>query len=95
MPYHWGAFLGTPDKSIKGMAGQKGLLMSPKDSPQESVRILRNPEMVKVYVMGGPGADIGMLMGGGRWVMKKIDLPANWDNLVKKYQDVVPTYARY
>ena len=95
MPYHWGAWGGTPGKTIKGMAGQKGLLLSPNDSTQESVRILRNPEMVRIFVTGGPGADMGMLMGAGRWVMKKPELPANWDNLVKKYKDVVPTYARY
>jgi hypothetical protein len=95
LPYHWGAWGGTPGKHIKGMAGQKGLLMSPNDSPQESVRILRNPEMVKMFVMGGPGADMGMLMGAGRWVMKKVELPSKWDRLVKKYKDVVPIYTRY
>lgn len=86
---------GTPGKTVKGMAGQKGLLMSSKDSPQETVRILRNPDVVKVFVMGGPGADTGMLMGSGRWVKRKLELPADWDNLVKKYQDIMPTYVRY
>jgi hypothetical protein len=95
MPYHWKAWGGTPGKTVKGMMGQKGLLMSPNDSPQESVRILRNPDVVKVFVMGGPGADTGMLMGSGRWATKKLELPADWEKLVKKYQDVVPKYIRY
>jgi len=35
------------------------------------------------------------LSGVGRWTSKKIVLPANWDALVKKYRDIVPTYALY
>lgn len=95
MPYHWEAFNSMPKKTVEGMAGQRGMLLSPKDSPQESVRILRNPEIVKVFVTGGPGGDIGMLMGAGRWVTKKVELPKNWDKLVAKYRDIVPTYVRY
>ena len=26
---------------------------------------------------------------------KRIDLPANWNRLVEKYQDIKPTYALY
>ena len=29
------------------------------------------------------------------WVTKRIELPANWDKLVEKYRDIVPTYVRY
>ena len=25
----------------------------------------------------------------------KVELPANWDKLVQKHKDIVPTYARY
>jgi hypothetical protein len=95
LPFFWGAWGGTPNKSVKGMAGQKGMLLSPNDSPQDTARILRNPDLVKVFVMGGPGADTGMLMGQGRWITKKVELPADWNNLVKKYGNIVPTYARY
>jgi len=49
---------------------------------------------VFTVVCGGPGSWI-VLTKGGNGLTKKIDLPANWDGLVKKYKDLVPTYARY
>jgi hypothetical protein len=49
---------------------------------------------VRVIVCGGPGSWI-VLTKGGRGLTKKIDLPTHWDDLVAKYRNVVPTYARY
>ena len=94
MPYYWKAWLSIPREDVKGMAGQKGILLNPKDSPNESVPIII-PELVRLFVTGGTGGDINMLSGVGRWISRKIELPANWDALVKKYQDIVPTYALY
>jgi hypothetical protein len=31
----------------------------------------------------------------GTIVIKKVELPANWDKLVARYKDIVPTYAPY
>ena len=88
---YWGSFPGTLDKAM---------LLSRLDSPSESISILRNPEWLRVFVAGGPGNILAMLMGGVTvgptgWVTKKIDLPPNWDRLAAKYKDVVPTYAKY
>jgi hypothetical protein len=88
---YWGSFPGTLDKAM---------LMSKLDSPAESVSILRNPEWLRVFITGGPGNILGMLMGGVTvgptgWVTKKIELPPNWDKLVAKYKDIVPAYVKY
>lgn len=52
-----------------------------------------------IIVTGGPGAWIGLLRSAGGWensfVTMKIDLPKNWDKLVAKYKNVVPTYVGY
>jgi len=52
-----------------------------------------------IVVAGGSGAWIGLLRSAGGWensfVTKKIDLPRNWDKLVAKYKNVVPTYSGY
>ena len=52
-----------------------------------------------IVVAGGPGAWIGLLRSAGGWensfVTRKIDLPHNWDKLVAKYKNVVPTYVGY
>jgi hypothetical protein len=52
-----------------------------------------------IVVAGGPGAWIGMLRSAGGWensfVTKKIDLPRNWDKLVAKYKNIVPSYNGY
>jgi hypothetical protein len=60
---------------------------------------LRDPAFIKIIVGGGPGAFIAHLAGGGatpgKKEIQKIDLPKNWDRLVEKYKNVVPTYAKY
>jgi hypothetical protein len=52
-----------------------------------------------IVVAGGPGAWMGMLRSVGGiengFVIKKIELPRNWDKLVAKYKNVVPTYKAY
>jgi hypothetical protein len=55
----------------------------------------REPEPVQVYVLGGFGSWIGFLQGGPQPVIKKVELPAKWDQLVAKYKNIVPSYVRY
>jgi hypothetical protein len=52
---------------------------------------------VNIIVAGGPGPCwMGLLkVFGGKGVTQKVGLPANWDNLVRKYKDIVPAYVRY
>jgi hypothetical protein len=54
---------------------------------------------IMIVVAGGPGAWIGLLRSAGGWengfVTRKIELPGNWDKLVEKYKNVVPTYVSY
>ncbi len=69
-------------------------------NPYDSVRIIGDPELIRIIVSGGPGGTGIGITGGGEgwvrnWVTKKIELPENWDNLVKRYKDIVPTYIRY
>jgi hypothetical protein len=58
-----------------------------------------NTDGLMIVVAGGPGAWMGMLRSVGgiedSFVTKKISLPKNWDKLVEKYKDVVPTYKAY
>jgi hypothetical protein len=58
-----------------------------------------NPDDLMIVVAGGPGAWIGLLRSAGGWengfVTRKIDLPRNWDKLVAKYKNIIPTYAGY
>jgi hypothetical protein len=67
---------------------------------EDTMRILRDPSWIRVVVAGGPGKFMG-LHGGvvidpfQDWVTKKVELPAKWDSLVKKYKNLVPTYVRY
>ncbi|HJX12612.1 MAG: hypothetical protein A2W25_15670 [candidate division Zixibacteria bacterium RBG_16_53_22] len=65
----------------------------------ESSPVIENPAWIRIIVAGGPGNFIGIYAGGrwpgNEWVTKKVNLPANWGSLVKKYKDVVPNYAFY
>ena len=68
-------------------------------NPWDSKPILRNPDLIRILVVGGPGTFMGLLAGasppGHGWMTKKVELPANWSKLVEKYKDVVPTYVLY
>jgi hypothetical protein len=65
----------------------------------DQVRIIWDPRYIRIIVAGGPGAFIAHAIGGGatpgRKQTQKIEFPKNWDKLVKKYKDMVPTYAKY
>jgi hypothetical protein len=55
----------------------------------------RDPDPVQVYVYGGFGSWMGFAQGGPPPVTRKAVLPKDWDKLVKKYRNIVPTYLRY
>ena len=71
----------------------------PQLNPDELVPIIRssprNPDPIRLYVFGGYGSWVGILSGGGDISTEKAELPANWDKLVAKYRDIVPTYVKY
>ncbi|MFC1838648.1 hypothetical protein ACFL1N_03630 [Thermodesulfobacteriota bacterium] len=83
-----GAYLGNDDED----EAESGDILS---QPPEAL----NTDTLLVLVAGGPGAWTGLLRSVGGinndFVTKKIRLPAKWDELVKKYKNVVPTYAMY
>ncbi len=68
----------------------------PPLNPMDTVSVLRSPDLVRLLVAGGVGGlSLRLITGGRSWVTKKVQLPSNWDQLVEKYRDVVPTYSRY
>ncbi len=85
-----GAFWGL---RAAGLYREKVPLIAP-----DSVAVLRQ-ELMRVVVGGGPGVFMGQLIGSwalpGAKTLKKIELPKNWDSLVKKYKDVAPIYTKY
>jgi hypothetical protein len=76
------------------------VLKVPPLNPQDSAAILRRtegqPDPVLIFVAGGTGSRMGVFGGSARPpVTHKVDLPANWSNLVRKYKSIVPAYVRY
>jgi hypothetical protein len=65
------------------------------DVPATGIGRLSGPEGARVLVAGGPGAWIGLVLGVGRWVTRPVQLPANWDRVVRRYGEYVPNYLRY
>ncbi len=65
----------------------------------DTVRLINDTRVIRVIVAGGAGSFIAHAIGGGPTPGKaeilKIELPANWDKLVKKYRNVVPNHVRY
>jgi hypothetical protein len=65
----------------------------------DAAAIVPSPEHIRVLVLGGPGAFMGLACGGGlpggQFVTKKVKLPSGWSKLVAKYKSLVPAYERY
>jgi hypothetical protein len=65
----------------------------------DATAIVPSPDHIRVLVLGGPGAFMGLACGGGlpggQFVTKKISLPSGWAKLVAKYKSLVPAYERY
>jgi len=68
-------------------------------NPMDSMSIFHDPDWIRIIVAGGPGTFMGLFSGdwnpGMDWVTKRVELPADWDKLVEKYRNIVPTYLRY
>lgn len=82
--------LKNSDSPFPRAQNDRGTPILPDDSSIENLMIL---------VTGGPGAWIGLMRSAGGWensfVTMKIDLPQNWDKLVAKYKNMVPSYLGY
>lgn len=65
----------------------------------DSVPLITGDDQVIIVVSGKYSSYIGLAMGvflpWYTFLTKKVELPANWTQLIKKYKDVVPTYIRY
>ena len=92
---------GARFNSMPGFGGVRPGMYKGKISARDTdtVAFIRDPRFIRIMVAGGPGAFIAHVVGGGATPGKKqtqkIELPKNWDKLVAKYKNVVPTYARY
>ena len=67
--------------------------------PYETMRIIPNPDWLRIVIAGGPLSSMGLYGGDHfdvqKWCTRKIDLPKNWDKLVAKYKGVKHNYAFY
>jgi hypothetical protein len=83
--------LGLPE----GVVFDRGNVTSPGAGSKIFYPGPHDPEPVQVFVFGGFGSWMGFLQGGPAPITKKVKLPKNWAQLVKKYKNVVPNYVRY
>ena len=81
---------GTPARTQKDANASEVLSAPPR---------AYNTGELMVIVAGGPGAWMAALRSVGgiqnSFVTKKIELPRNWEELVKKYRNIVPIYTEY
>jgi hypothetical protein len=67
--------------------------------PYETMRIILDPDWLRIVIAGGPLSSMGIYGGDHfdvqKWVTRKIQVPANWDKLIAKYKGVQHSYAFY
>lgn len=84
-PEFWGSVIQVPSKERLPL------------NPTDFMRLFWDPDWIRVVVAGGPGGWIGLFQGdyieGTDWVTIKVELPKNWERLVAKYKNVVPSYV--
>ncbi len=73
----------------------RGDVTGPGISPQIFRPSPLNPDPVQIFVFGGFGSWMGLLQGGPNPITRKVELPRNWAQLVKKYKNIVPNYVKY
>jgi hypothetical protein len=99
LPSYWVGGILIPRQAgtfaARKVPGRKAMLLNARDNPMESVPKISSPDMIRIFVCGGYYVTMAALMGGPRWVTKKIELPANWKELVAKYKGMVPAYLKY
>lgn len=83
-----------------GTSTAKKLVGNRPFNPNDPLRVIPNPNRILIFVAGGPGQFTAYLRGGGGafecdFVTKKIQFPNNWEQLVKKYKNIAPTYISY
>ncbi|MBI4320556.1 MAG: hypothetical protein HY675_18860 [Chloroflexi bacterium] len=66
----------------------------------DSIGLFTSPQDITICVSGGPGNFLGLTLTGHSWkrprpVTRKVETPKNWEQVVRKYQNLVPRYARY
>jgi len=89
--YHLREYYGTaPDVP---QAGDHGLIMS----AQDAISVFSSPDVIRIIVGGGAGNQMGIINGAPfhRRISRKIEFPANWSQLIKKYRNEVPAYLKH
>lgn len=98
-PYYHGTYWGISGQKPAGLKGEIGSFgVKIPAWEMENIPLVKDPGNIRIIVAGGPGAFIGQLSGGtmvSDGTTIKIKTPAKWKELVQKYNNVVPTYARY
>jgi len=84
---HWYHGIGSEWMSL----GKESLPFNDTDS----MPLFRNENEIRVVISGKHSSYMAMALGGYRSASLKVDLPANWRQLVDKYKHIVPTYVRY
>ena len=83
-PYYWGSHVRESTQKLFPV------------NPHDNILLVPDPNRLRLVVTGGPGNFMAIVRGSANeFITRKIELPANWDELVMKYKDMVPAHARY
>lgn len=84
-----------PESERAGLAREDSPVRLSPFNPGEPVRLFRNIEDIMIIIAGGDWPGAGALVTGRGKTTVKVEFPANWNKLVARYKNLVPTYALY
>ena len=84
----------TPELEHSGLSPEAEMRRLPFNYG-DPIRLIRHAENIMIVTSGGDWPGSGAIVTGRGSTTAKIELPANWNKLVAKYKNIVPTYALY
>jgi hypothetical protein len=84
----------TPELEHSGLSQEAEVRRLPFNYG-DPMRLIRHVENIMIVTSGGDWPGSGAIVSGRGSTTAKIELPANWNKLVAKYKNIVPTYALY
>ena len=83
-PYYWGSHVKPTTEKLMPV------------NPHDNILLVPDPDRLRIVVAGGAGNFMALVRGSSAgFNTQQISLPPDWEKLVGRYKNMVPTHVRY